>query len=115
MQQISRCILSHTELDSYLRALKGWFWKLEIRKLRHEKKQNEEIYQAGYLGTERVNGTGPLSANGEGMIQLFSLCFLAFKHAATIMCEYRFVIKSMFLSCATQRINKRTLQQQQLF
>ena len=38
--------------------------------------------------------------------------FLAFKHAATIMCEYRFAVKSMFSSCATHRINKCPLQQQ---
>ena len=38
--------------------------------------------------------------------------FLVFKHALTIMCECRFAIKPMFLSCATHQINKSTLQQQ---
>ena len=42
----------------------------------------------------------------------FQPMFFSFKHVATIMCDYHFAIKSMFLLCATHQINKCTLQQQ---
>ena len=65
----------------------------------------------GHLYAERVNCSDHHYPPMAKLRNSYSLYFLGFKQAATIMCEYRFAIKSMFSLCATHRINKCTLQQ----
>ena len=51
-----------------------------------------EIYSPGHFGAKRVNCNDHYSPMAKVWIS-YSVIFLAFKHAATIMCKYRFFHK----------------------